>query len=93
MNNGIRDQKDAILFYMQKYGDITQQIANQLGIGRLAARISDIKGILADPDKIQEHGWQKFAGRYIVTKYEYVINRYGQHSRIARYGLNAEDDE
>ena len=89
----IKDQKDAVIEYMEKYGEITQGIANNLGIGRLAARIADIKEILKDPDKIKEYGWQRFSGRYVVTTYENVTNRFGQHPRIARYRLNVEDDE
>ena len=89
----VRTQKDEVLFYMEKHGEITQRIADGLGIERLAARIADIKKILKDPDKTKEYGWQRFTGRYIVTVYETVRNRYGRHPRIARYRLNVQDDE
>ena len=81
-------QKDAVLRYMERNGGLTQRIASdQLGVDRLPARISEIKDILADPKKLKEYNWQKYEGRYIVTEYDNVTNRYGHTTRIARYYL------
>ena len=82
-------QKDAVLRFMERNGWLTQRIASdQLGVDRLPARISEIKDILADPKKLKEYNWQKYEGRYIVTEYDNVTNRYGHRARIARYNLN-----
>ena len=42
----------------------------------------------ASPKKIAQYGWEEYAGRYVITDYEYVTNRYGDKTRIARYSLN-----
>lgn len=89
----IRGQKDAVLFFMAKQGPITQRIASdRLGVDRLAARIADLKEILANDEELKRYGWERFEGRYIITEYEIKVNRYGRHTRIARYRLNEGKD-
>lgn len=89
-----RGQKDAVIKFMEHNGAITARMASDmLGVDRLAARIADIKEILNDTDKLKYYGWERFKGRYIVTEYEYITNRYGNRTRIARYRLNVDADE
>ena len=65
-------QEERILEYMQDKGGITQWDAtNELGITRLAARISDIR----------RHGTQVY-GQTICVK-----NRYGENTHVTRYSL------
>ena len=65
-------QEERIMEYMQKHGGITQFDANRdLGISRLAARISDI----------QKHGTT------VYRKSEKVMNRYGETTHVTRYSL------
>ena len=65
-------QKEMVLKYMQDFGSITQADAfTDLGIGRLAARISDLKR----------------DGLKIITEMESGRNRYGKPTRYARYKL------
>ena len=48
-------QKDAVLRFMERNGWLTQRIASdQLGVDRLPARISELKDILADPEKLND---------------------------------------
>lgn len=87
-----KNQKDAVLNYIEKRGSIiSREASRELGVDRLAARISEIKDILKDPEEAEAYGWGKYAGRHIATSYEYVTNRYGQKTRIARYSLDVED--
>ena len=71
-------QEERIMEYMQKHGGITQFDANRdLGISRLAARISDI----------QRHGTP------VYRKSEKVMNRYGEITHVTRYSLEADEVE
>lgn len=86
-------QKDAVLKYLERYGSLTQREASDnLGVDRLPARVSDINDILSDEKKIKYYGWERFEGRFIVADYEYVTNRYGNRTRIARYRFDVEDE-
>jgi hypothetical protein len=65
-------QNDRVLDYMEEFGSITQlQAFADLGISRLAARISDLKEdgyiIKAEPTKVR--------------------NRFGETSTVSRYSL------
>lgn len=65
-------QNQRILAYIDKFGSITQLEAMQdLGIMRLASRISDLKRL----------------GYPIVSKTESVKNRFEETCRIKRYSL------
>lgn len=65
-------QNDRIIEYMKKYGSITQLDAlNDLGVMRLASRISDIKK----------------QGYPIVSETVTVMNRYGEKCRVKKYAL------
>lgn len=70
-------QNDRILDYINRFGSITQQDAlNDLGVMRLASRISDLKK----------------RGYPIVSTIEPVKNRFGETCHIKRYsmgGVNA----
>ncbi len=81
-------QKDAVLKFIERNGSITQREASEaLGVDRLPARVSDINKILEKPEKVKLYGWERFAGKRIVPRYEYITNRYGNSTRIARYSL------
>lgn len=65
-------QNERILDYIAKFGSITQFEALQdLGVMRLASRISDLKR----------------QGYNIKAKTETVKNRYGEKCRVKRYSL------
>lgn len=65
-------QNDRILDYIAEFGSITQFEALQdLGVMRLASRISDLKR----------------QGYNITSKTETVKNRYGENCHIKRYSL------
>ena len=65
-------QEERILDYMQENGGITQLDATyELGITRLAARISDLRS----------HGVQVY-GQTVKVK-----NRYGESTHVTRYSL------
>lgn len=65
-------QNERILKYMNDFGSITWiDAARDLGIARLASRITDLKRL----------------GYPIVSKFETVHNRYGEKSRIKRYSM------
>lgn len=85
----IRNQKDAVLNYINKYGGLTaREASDRLGVDRLAARVSEINDILFDrPEVITAYGWEQFIGWYLKPTYMYVVNRYGRKVRIARYAL------
>lgn len=65
-------QNERVLQYMHDYGSITQiEALRDLGVMRLASRISDLK-----KDGID-----------IVSETEAVNNRYGEKVNISRYRL------
>lgn len=65
-------QTDRVLQYMQDFGSITQLDAlRDLGVMRLASRISDLKKM----------------GYPIHSETERVKNRYGEKASIKRYSL------
>lgn len=65
-------QNERILDYIAEFGSITQFEALQdLGVMRLASRISDLKR----------------QGYKITSKTETVKNRYGENCHIKRYSL------
>lgn len=65
-------QNQRILDYISEFGSITQLEALQdLGVMRLASRISDLKRL----------------GYPITSKAETVKNRYGEKCRVKRYSL------
>lgn len=68
----IPTQNERILQYLADFGSITQFDAMlDLGIMRLASRVSDLKSM----------------GYPIVSEFETVRNRYGEKSRIKRYRM------
>jgi hypothetical protein len=65
-------QNQRILEYIEEFGSITQLDAlNDLGVMRLASRISDLRRL----------------GHPIVSTVEAVENRYGEKCRIKRYSM------
>ena len=65
-------QNERVMKYMQDYGSITQiEALRDLGVMRLASRISDLKKDGVD----------------IVSETEAVNNRYGEKVNISRYRL------
>lgn len=65
-------QTERVITYMEEFGSITQlEALKDLGIMRLASRISDLKR----------------AGYPITSEVETVKNRYGEKSCIKRYRL------
>ena len=72
------NQEQRIIKYMQDFGSITALDAmKDLGIMRLASRISDLK----------------HRGYKITREYEKSINRYGELTKYARYSLKENDNE
>ena len=68
-------QRQRVLNYMHHYGSITQYEAiEELGILRLASRISEIKKL----------------GYPVQSKRVTVINKYGEKCRVAQYSLEEE---
>lgn len=68
-------QTERVLDYMREFGSITQMDAlHDLGVMRLASRISDLKR----------------DGHIIQSKPEAVKNRYGESCYIKRYSLGGE---
>lgn len=66
------NQTDRVLSYMEEFGSITQLEALQdLGIMRLASRISDLKR----------------QGIHVDSRMETVRNRYGEKCSVKRYSL------
>jgi hypothetical protein len=70
----IPKQNERILDYMDKHGSITQFEAYQLGILRLASRISDMRRL----------------GYSISREMVVVKNRFEEDCRVARYSLEEE---
>ena len=65
-------QNERILDYIAEHGSITQlEASTELGVMRLASRISDLKR----------------KGYNIISKTETVKNRYGEKCSIKRYSL------
>ena len=70
-------QAERVLDYIEEFGSITQLDAlNDLGVMRLASRISDLKKL----------------GYPITSSVEAVKNRYGENCYIKRYGLEVKRD-
>ena len=68
-------QNERIISYIKQFGGITQYEAlRDLGVMRLASRISDLKSL----------------GYPIVGEMVVVKNRYGEESRIKRYKLTGD---
>lgn len=66
------NQNERIIDYMNRFGSITQMEALQdLGVARLASRISDLKSL----------------GVPIVSEMIEVKNRFGEKSHIKRYRI------
>lgn len=73
--NSNRTQNQRILDYFDSHGSITQlEALNELGIMRLASRISDLRK----------------RGYMIESKAVVVHNRYGEKCRVKRYSLKRE---
>lgn len=69
------NQEQRILNYMKDFGSITPLDAmREFGIMRLASRISDLK----------KRGYK------ISREFEKSVNRYGEHTKYARYKLEEE---
>lgn len=65
-------QAERVLDYIEEFGSITQLDAlNDLGVMRLASRISDLKKL----------------GYPITSSVEAVKNRYGENCYIKRYSM------
>ena len=72
MNERKRTQADRVIRYMMEFGSISQlEALNDLGVMRLASRISDLKK----------------RGYPIASTMETVKNRYGDKCYIKRYSL------
>lgn len=68
-------QAERVLDYIDEFGSITQlEALRDLGIMRLASRISDLKR----------------QGYPITRKIETVKNRYGEKSHVMRYSMSEE---
>jgi hypothetical protein len=71
------NQNQRILDYIAEFGGITQlEALRDLGVLRLASRISDLKRL----------------GYPIVSEFETVKNRFGEECRVKRYRLEGEAD-
>lgn len=72
MSNQKPTQKQRVLEYIEEYGSITQlEASKELGVMRLASRISDLKR----------------DGYPIISKTEAVKNRFEENCHIKRYYL------
>ena len=70
-------QNERILKYMNDFGSITQMEAmNDLGVMRLASRISDLKRL----------------GYPIISTVEAVENRFGEKCYIKRYSMKNNEE-
>ena len=70
-------QVERVMLYMQKHGSITQfEAMNDLGVMRLASRISDIKK----------------AGTVVYKKNIKVKNRFNEDVTVTRYSLDNMED-
>ena len=69
-------QNERILDYIREYGGITQiEALKELGVMRLASRISDLRR----------------RGYTINSSVEQVRNRYGETCRVKRYSLGEDN--
>ena len=69
----MKTQTERVLDYILEFGSITQlEALNELGVMRLASRISDLKR----------------QGYHIESSREIVKNRYGEKCHIKRYSLS-----
>lgn len=76
MENKRPTQANRVIEYMKLFGSITQmQAMNDIGVMRLASRISELK----------TQGYQ------IKSNFETVKNRYGEKCSIKRYYLEEGD--
>ena len=70
-------QNERILQYIEEFGSITQLDAlRDLGVMRLASRISDLRGL----------------GYPITSRIETVENRFGEKCHIKRYTIEVSAD-
>jgi hypothetical protein len=70
-------QEVRVLEYMEKHGGITQlQALNELGVLRLASRISSLRK----------------KGLPIESKFVSVRNRYGEECRVKQYSIGGGDN-
>ena len=69
-------QNDRILDYIKRFGSITQlEALSDLGVMRLASRISDLRRI----------------GHPIISEYEEVTNRFGEKCQVKRYRFGGDE--
>lgn len=68
-------QTEMVLVYMARHGSITQYQANELGIGRLAARVADLKK----------------QGHDIKSEMIAVRKANGKTAQVACYSIGGED--
>lgn len=72
-----KSQNQRVIDYMTEHGSITQlQALNDIGVMRLASRISDLRK----------------SGYVIAGSMETVKNRYGEKCTIKRYRLIADNE-
>lgn len=70
-------QNQRIIDYINEFGSITQiQALADLGVMRLASRISDLKRL----------------GYPVESEMVAVVNRYGEECRVKRYKLGGTED-
>lgn len=68
-------QRQLVLDYMHQFGSITQHQASlDLGVSRLASRVSELKKM----------------GVPIVSEFEPVTNRFGEVCHVKRYRVEGE---
>lgn len=73
-----KSQRDRVLEYIKKHGSITAlEAMNDLGVMRLASRISDLRK----------------AGHFIKSEMISVCNRFEEECKVARYTLAKDEDE
>ena len=74
----MKRQNMRVLKWLQRNGSITAVVAlDRLGVGRLAARIYDLRRM----------------GHRIITTHRHKINEYGDECRFARYVIQPENVE
>ena len=72
----IPTQNQRIVAYINEFGGITPlEAMRDLGVQRLASRISDMKRL----------------GYLVVSEWCEVTNRYGEKTRVKRYSLEEQD--
>lgn len=76
MENNKPKQAQRVLDYIREHGSITQlEALNELGVMRLASRISNLKK----------------QGYTFDSKFVSVRNRYGETCRVKQYSLGGDD--